>query len=162
MTNNGPAAARQGVATSRPLSGKNLKTNATILINDKIAARGADPVNKYIQNILGMDYKSFHTSIFAKQKELNTLSSMNPSERRPLILRMLGIDSLDLIIREINSDKKNNDTLIKKLDQDIFDENGKNKIEKFKNEIQNQKKKKEKINFLIKEANKKIKYIKKR
>jgi exonuclease SbcC len=60
---------------------------------------------------------------------------MITSERRPLILKMLGIDSLDDIIKEIKSDKKEKDLIIKKLNQDVNDENGRDKIEKYKNEI---------------------------
>ena len=79
------------------MSGKNLTSSATAAVNSKIVATGAGAVSKFVQNRLGMDFKSFFTSIFAKQKELNTLSSMNASERRPLILKMLGIDSLDAV-----------------------------------------------------------------
>ena len=106
------------------MKGKSLTVQATATMNGKIAATSADSVTRFIQKKLGMDFKSFFTSIFAKQKELNTLSSMNASERRPLILRMLGIDSLDNVIREIKSDKKNKDTIIEKLDLDLIDENG--------------------------------------
>ena len=119
----------------REMTGKNLTVTATATINGKIAATGGETVSKYIQKKLGMDFKSFYTSIFAKQKELNALSSMNASERRPLILRMLGIDSLDDVIKEINSDKKNKDIVIKKLEYDLVDENGKNKIDIFKDDI---------------------------
>ena len=103
----------------REMKGKTLITNATATINGKIAATSAEGVNQFIQKKLGLDFKSFYTSIFAKQKELNTLSSMNPSERRPLILRMLGIDSLDEVIKEIKTDKKNKEKIIEKLSNDL-------------------------------------------
>ena len=115
----------------REMSGKNLSTSASVLANGKLAANGAETVSKYIQKKLGMDFKSFFTSIFAKQKELNALSSMNASERRPLVLRMLGINSLDEVIKEIRSDKKNKDALIEKLSQDLVDEEGKSKKENY-------------------------------
>jgi exonuclease SbcC len=121
----------------REMSGKNLTPSATALVNSKIVAKGAGVVSKFIQNRLGMDFKSFYTSIFAKQKELNALSSMNASERRPLILKMLGIDSLDEIIKEINSDKRNKLLLIEKLTMDLFDSNGKDKIKNLKDVIKN-------------------------
>ena len=111
----------------RELRGKAQTTTSTVTKNGKIAATGAETVNRYIQEKLGMDFKSFFTSIFAKQKELNTLSSMNASERRPLILRMLGIDSLDEVIREVRSDKKNKDTLIDQLDRNLINERGEKK-----------------------------------
>ena len=145
----------------REMTGKSLTTSATVTVDGKIAATSTETVNKYIQKKLGMDFKSFFTSIFAKQKELNTLSSMNASERRPLILRMLGIDSLDEIIREIKSDKKNKDSLVEKLDSDLVDENGENKIDIFKNDIKNLEKEKNENEKLVKKTEEKILFLKK-
>ena len=119
----------------REIKGKSFSTNATATVNGKVAATSADTVTRFIQKRLGMDFKSFFTSIFAKQKELNSLSNMNASERRPLILRMLGIDSLDDIVHEVRSDKKNKDILIEKIGEDLVDSNGKNKDDAFKEKI---------------------------
>ncbi len=85
----------------RDMTGKNLTTSATATVDGRIAATSAETVNKFVQKKLGMDFKSFFTSIFAKQKELNALSTMIASERKPLILKMLGIDSLDDVVKEI-------------------------------------------------------------
>ena len=145
----------------REMSGKNLNPSATATINGKIAATGAETVSKYLQNKLGMDFKSFFTSIFAKQKELNALSSMITSERRPLILKMLGIDSLDEIIKEIKSDKKEKDTIIERLSHDIIDLDGKDKIETYKNEIKKLEKKEEENRQSIKTTVIKIQTFKK-
>ena len=136
----------------REMSGKSLTTSATVTINGKIAATGADIVSKYIQKKLSMDFKSFFTSIFAKQKELNALSSMVSSERRPLILRMLGIDSLDEVIKEIKSDKREKETFITKISQDLTDTNGKDKIEIYKEEINNFNKERKENEALIKKS----------
>lgn len=140
----------------REMKGKSLTASATATINGKIAATGAEVVSKYIQKKLGMDFKSFFTSIFARQKELNALSSMNASERRPLILRMLGIDSLDSIIKEIKSDKRAGDALIEKLQGSLVNETGKNRIDIFQDEIKQMKTKKEQINLSIKKSKTKI------
>jgi len=145
----------------REMSGKNLTSSATAAVNSKIVATGAGAVSKFVQNRLGMDFKSFFTSIFAKQKELNTLSSMNASERRPLILKMLGIDSLDDIIKEINSDKRNKILLIEKFTLDLFDSNGKDKIENFKNVIKNLEINKKKTILSINQIKEKIQKTKK-
>jgi exonuclease SbcC len=145
----------------REMKGKNLTASATATINGKIIATGADVVSKYIQKRLGMDFKSFFTSIYAKQKELNTLSSMNASERRPLILKMLGIDSLDEVIKEIKSDKRTKASIIDKINQDLIDESGKEKIDIFKEnikELENQRNENEK---LIKKEKEKLQSIKK-
>jgi len=145
----------------REMSGKSLSTSASALVNSKLAASGAETVNKYVQKKLGMDFKSFFTSIFAKQKELNALSSMNASERRPLILKMLGIDSLDEVIKEIKSDKRHKGALVEKLSLDLVDETGGNKIEKYRSEIEKLENKSEKTNLLIIENKEKIKLFNK-
>lgn len=145
----------------REMSGKHLTTSATATVNGKIAATGAEVVNRYVQRKLSMDFKSFFTSIFAKQKELNALSSMIASERRPLILRMLGIDPLDDVIKEIKSDKRDKDTLIERISQDLVDESGKEKTDIFKDETKNFEKQKEEIDLIIKKSKEKIQAFRK-
>lgn len=125
----------------REMSGKNLQASGSATVNGKLVATGAEVLSKFIQKRLGMDWKSFYTSIFAKQKELNTLSSMNPSERRQLILRMLGINVVDDIISEIRSDTKEKKTLVEKLSENLIDEKGQDKITFYEQEIKNQQKK---------------------
>lgn len=145
----------------REMTGKNFKVSATATINGKIAATGAEIVNKYIQKKLGLDFKSFFTSIYAKQKELNALSSMVASERRPLILRMLGVDSLDEIIKEIKSDKREKDNLIEKMSQALFDDAHKDKIDFYKNEIKNLERQKNENEVFIKKMSGEIQESKK-
>jgi len=109
---------------TREITGKNLTSSASIMVNGSLLATGSEIVSSYIQKKLGMDYKSFYTSIFAKQKELNALSTMKSSERRPLILRMLGINSLDSIITDIRSDIKQISQTIEQNEVEIIDNNG--------------------------------------
>ncbi|MCJ7697959.1 MAG: SMC family ATPase [Thermoplasmata archaeon] len=138
----------------REMSGQNLSASGSATVNGKLAAIGAEVLSKYIQKKLGMDWKSFYTSIFAKQKELNTLSSMNPSERRQLILRMLGINAVDDIISAIRSDTKEKKNLVEKLGNDLVDEHGQDKITVYKQEIQNQQKKQKELAQRIEEQKK--------
>jgi exonuclease SbcC len=138
----------------REMSGKNLSASGSATVNGKLAANGAEVLSKYIQKKLGMDWKSFYTSIFAKQKELNTLSSMNPSERRQLILRMLGINAVDDIISEIRSDTKEKKNLVEKLGNELVDEHDQDKITVYKQEIQNQQKKQKELAQRIEEQKK--------
>jgi exonuclease SbcC len=145
----------------RDMTGKSLTTSATATINGKIAATGAETVTKYIQKKLGMDFKSFFTSIFAKQKELNALSTMIASERRPLILRMLGIDSLDEVVKEVKSDKRDKDAILEKLNRDLLNEDGKDKIDIFRNDITKLDKQKKENEVLIKKSKEKIQGFKK-
>jgi exonuclease SbcC len=145
----------------RGMTGKSLTVSATATVNGKVAATSAESVTQLMQKKLGLDFKSFFTSIFAKQKELNTLSSMNASERRPLILRMLGIDSLDEVIKEVRSDKKQKDLLIEKLSSDLVDETGKPKEEVYKDEIRKHEKNKKEIDESLKKLKEKIRQLSK-
>lgn len=120
---------------TREMTGKNLTPSATLLVDGSVAATGAEAVTAFIEKRLSMDYRSFFTSIFAKQKELNVLSTINPSERRLLILRMLGIDTLDEVIKEIRADAKNKNNLIDRLQMDLVDKNGNDRIDCINNEI---------------------------
>ena len=138
----------------REMSGKNLSASGSATVNGKLAANGAEVLSKYIQKKLGMDWKSFYTSIFAKQKELNTLSSMNPSERRQLILRMLGINAVDDIISDIRSDTKEKKNLVEKLGNELVDEHDQDKITVYKQEIKNQQKKQKELAQRIEEQKK--------
>ncbi len=108
----------------REMAGKHLVASASVTVDGALAASGADAVSRFIQGRLGMDCKSFYTSIFAKQKELNALSSMNPSERRPLILRMLGISLLDVVIGQIRSDARDREHRMEAVSRELVDESG--------------------------------------
>ena len=140
----------------REMSGKSLSASATVTMDGKVAATGAEVVSKFMQKTLGMDFKSFFTSIFAKQKELNTLSSMNASERRPLILKMLGIDSLDEVIKTIRSDKKQKTILIERLSKDLVNERGQDRIAFLKKDIAEREGKKKELGEDIKKFNKQL------
>jgi len=119
----------------REMTGKNLQASGTATVNGNVAATGADTLTRFIQRRLGMDWKSFYTSLFAKQKELNALSSMIPSERRQLILRMLGIDVVDDIIQGIRTDARDKKTMVDKLKADLVDAAGTSKIETYQREL---------------------------
>ncbi len=134
----------------REMTGKSLTSSGSATLNGKLIVNGADALSRFIQKRLGMDFKSFYTSIFAKQKELNALSSMNPSERRPLILRMLGINELDNVISDIRSDLKIKKELIEKLELETIDGKGKSKIEILKNEKKEEKTRRNKLENLLK------------
>ena len=119
----------------REMSGKSLTPSASAMMNGKQMAQGAEHVTRFVQKQLGLDFKSFFTSIFAKQKELNVLSSMNASERRPLILKMLGIDAIDDVIKQVRSDKHQSTQHVDHLQQDIITPEGTPKDEDLKEKI---------------------------
>ena len=91
---------------TREMSGKALTIDASLLVNGKSMARGSKEVSSYTEKKLGMDYKSFFISVFAKQKDLAAMSSLTDSERRMTVLRMLGIDRLDEIIERVSKTER--------------------------------------------------------
>jgi exonuclease SbcC len=90
----------------RELKGAASSVDASVLINKKVAARGTNPTNDLIEKTLGMDYKAFVTSFFAKQRELNALSDFQPYKRKELLTRMLGIETIDSAMKNLRYDKR--------------------------------------------------------
>jgi exonuclease SbcC len=145
----------------REMKGKHHTASATVMVNRKLAVNGADPTSRYMQKRLGMDARSFFTSIYARQKELNALSSMNASERRPLILKMLGVDALDDILGEIRSDRRTKDSLLERLELDLIDESGQEKVKILEEKIQQHTVEKETIHQQIIQTQQTIKKMEK-
>jgi len=88
----------------RELKGASSSVDASVLINKKVAARGTIASNDLIEKTLGMDYKAFMTSFFAKQRELNALSDFQPYKRKELLTRMLGIETIDAALKNLRID----------------------------------------------------------
>ncbi|MDR3222755.1 MAG: SMC family ATPase [Methanobrevibacter sp.] len=56
---------------------------------------GDNEVNKEIQNIINLDSELFLNAIYIKQGEIANLISKTPSERKKLISKLLGVESLE-------------------------------------------------------------------
>jgi len=91
----------------RQLRGKNATAEAA-------AYRGSDPapvavqdsgVTEFIENLLGLDYQSFFASVFARQKELDALSRLQPAERLRCINRLINIDLIDRAREQVRQDR---------------------------------------------------------
>ncbi|HID25149.1 MAG TPA: SMC family ATPase, partial [Thermoplasmata archaeon] len=147
----------------REMTGKTLSSFAVVTMNGKIAAQGAEAATKFIQKLFGMDAKSFFTSLFAKQKELNTLSTMYASERKQLILRMLGIDALDKTIKNVRSDIRKTRDLIEHYNASLKDElTGRLKKEVYREQIIEKEKKIKEVDRVLHEKKEKIAFIEKK
>lgn len=121
----------------REMVGKNLSPSASAFINNRPVASGAEATTRFVQNLFGMDAKTFFTSVFAKQKELNALSTMSASERKQLIMRMLGIDAIDKAIKNIRTDIRRIQDILQHMRISIRDERtGEDKEEVFLREIE--------------------------
>src|SRR5574341_318821 len=83
---------------------------ASMFINNQVAARGVTAVNELVEKTLKMDWKSFLTSFFARQKELNALTDYQPHKRKEVLSRMLGIEEIEASIQSLRADKRDLET----------------------------------------------------
>lgn len=119
----------------REMRGKDLKMKVTLDINNQLHGDGDRAVTQVLAERLGMDYKAFFISVFARQKDLDALSILPPGERRQLILRMLDIDVLDRVISSIRGDRSGLQSQVKAYSDMLLDGEGKDRSEKMKAEI---------------------------
>lgn len=124
-----------GYVIERSMSGKNLTMSASLRAADKMLASSSDEVTEKIKEIFGMDHKSFFVSVFARQKELNALSSYTPAERKKQVLRMLDIDDIDEAIRRVREDKKRMDAAVGDARKSLEPVDGESPIERLKEEL---------------------------
>ena len=111
----------------REMRGKDLKMKVTLDINNQLHADGDRGVTQVLSERLGMDYKAFFISVFARQKDLDALSILPPGERRQLILRMLDIDVLDRVISKIRNDRSGLENQVRAYSDILLDESGKDR-----------------------------------
>lgn len=81
----------------RKLRGKSAVAEAAVWqagIEEPLAVQ-EQGVSAFIEELLGLDYRSFFASVFARQKDLAALASMQPEERRKTINRLINIDAVD-------------------------------------------------------------------
>lgn len=119
----------------RSMKGRDLKMRATLEVNGRLEAEGDAAVTNAIIKRLGMDYKSFFISVFARQKDLNALTSLRVHERKKLVLRMLDIDSLDRVMKLISSDISDRKKEMETLSTMLRTEDGRLKSEELKEEL---------------------------
>ena len=118
-----------GYNVVREMVGKNLMPKASLAINGKLITNNADEATEVITEKIGMDYLSFFTSVFARQKELNALSIMKAAERKKLVLRMLGIERIEKSIQTIREDKRGKEKRIEGIKAATVDKEGRKKID---------------------------------
>jgi exonuclease SbcC len=79
----------------RSLSGVNATPRLEARCDGLIMSEGVRDAARYVESVLGMDDGAFRASVFAEQKQLAAFSEQSPSERKRLVLRLLGITPLD-------------------------------------------------------------------
>ncbi|MDH3365169.1 MAG: SMC family ATPase [Thermoplasmata archaeon] len=108
----------------REMGGRSLVMKATLHHGPNLIADGDKAVKATIQKLIGMDYKSFFTSVFARQKELDELQELQPAKRKEAVLRMLRIDGLDIALRSIRSDRNSASERVRGAETVLTDANG--------------------------------------
>ena len=111
----------------REMGGKSLAMKAELRTKDKVIARDDKPVKRMVEKLIGMDHKSFFTSVFAIQKELNALQNVAPGERKKVVLRMLRIDGLDPVLTDIRADKNTSKSKVEGAEKTLIDADGRDR-----------------------------------
>lgn len=88
----------------RSLRGRVLTAYASLYRNEQQVATGVSVVNQELVRILGLDAEAFRRSVFSGQKELSELSAAKGEERKKLVRRMMGFDTLDTAQQELRTD----------------------------------------------------------
>jgi len=108
----------------REMSGKSLAMKAELRSKGTVLADSDKAVRKAVEKLIGMDHKSFFTSVFARQKELNALQNVAAGERKKVVLRMLRIDGIDSVLADIRGDKRDTMSRIEGAEKTLLTEDG--------------------------------------
>ncbi len=90
----------------RRLIGKSARPEVELYRGASSESIGSMETTKYVQKILGLDYRGFFSSFLARQQELNALSDLAPQKRREHLAGMLGIEKLDRAIDVAKGDAR--------------------------------------------------------
>lgn len=95
------------------------KANATLYVNDQVNCKGTTPVNKYVLDLLGYDLAVFDIANACLQGEVEALSRMTPTERKGMVDRVIGLDTIDDLIKEVNTEMSGKRMLVDSLEKRI-------------------------------------------
>ncbi len=86
----------------RELRGKSLTAKANLYDGSgELIATSVKEVNSEIVKLIGMNKDAFHNTVYASQKQLTALSSLKSEERKKIIRRLLGLEKIDKIEKEL-------------------------------------------------------------
>ena len=86
---------------AREFRGKALSANAKFYKNGELITTGAKEVTASITALTKMNKDAFLHTLFASQKELTSLSTQKPEERKKMIRKLLGLEKIDFIEKEL-------------------------------------------------------------
>ena len=85
----------------REFRGKAMSANAKFYKNGSLTTSGAKEVTSAIIKLTKMGKDAFMHTLFASQKELTSLSTLKPEERKKMIRRLLGLEKIDFVEKEL-------------------------------------------------------------
>jgi exonuclease SbcC len=85
----------------REFRGKAMSANAKFYKNQELITSGAKEVTSSITSLTKMSKDAFVNTLFASQKELTSLSTLKNEDRKKMIRRLLGLEKIDFIEREL-------------------------------------------------------------
>ena len=85
----------------RRLKGRNLTPEVEVFLNGQLAAQSVREANGFLARVLGMDQRAFLASVCAQQKELTAFATMLPSDRRRLVLDLLGVSPVERALAKV-------------------------------------------------------------
>jgi DNA repair protein SbcC/Rad50 len=85
----------------REFRGKDLKPNAKLYKNEAMTTSGAKEVTMAITKLTKMSKDAFLHTLFASQKELTSLSTLNKEDRKKMIRKLLGLEKIDFVENEL-------------------------------------------------------------
>jgi len=85
----------------REFRGKVLSANAKLYKNSELISSGAKEVTQSIIKLTRMNKEAFLHTLFASQKELTSLSNSKPEDRKKMIRKLLGLEKIDFIEKEL-------------------------------------------------------------
>ncbi|WP_404318315.1 AAA family ATPase [Malaciobacter canalis] len=140
----------------REFRGKNLNAIAKLYKNDELIVNGAKDVTKYIINMTKMTKDAFLNTLFASQKELTSLSSLDNEHRKKMIRKLLGLEKIDQIekflkesISDLNKEIKSFSSFLLSIEQvdeyEIHIKNYKESLKILKEKINLRKEQKQKL-----------------
>jgi len=97
---------REHYQLTRRLIGRQDRMEVTLSRNGRPESAGTTETERYVANLLGLDWRGFLTSFLARQQELNALADLAPVQRRQHLAGMLGIDRLDLALRRVKDERR--------------------------------------------------------
>ena len=85
----------------REFRGKALSANAKFYKNEELTTTGVREVTTAITALTKMSKDAFMHTLFASQKELTSLSTLKNEDRKKMIRRLLGLEKIDFIEKEL-------------------------------------------------------------